>query len=88
VVASFATFAQKAIIKGQVTDTLARPLPSSTVMILSLKDSSLVNFGVTDAKGIFEIKNVNKGEYLLKITFVGYAPNMRRALHHGHRTHC
>ncbi|MBK7649583.1 MAG: TonB-dependent receptor [Flammeovirgaceae bacterium] len=78
VFASLTTFAQKAIIKGQVTDTLASPLPSSTVMILSLKDSSLVNFGVTDAKGIFEIKNVNKGEYLLKITFVGFAPYLKR----------
>jgi outer membrane receptor protein involved in Fe transport len=78
VFASLTTFAQKAIIKGQVTDTLASPLPSSTVMILSMKDSSLVNFGVTDAKGIFEIKNVNKGEYLLKITFVGFAPYLKR----------
>jgi hypothetical protein len=75
--ASFASFAQKATIKGQVTDA-ASPLPSSTVMILSVKDSSLVNFGVTDAKGIFEIKNVNKGEYLIKVTFVGFAPYLKR----------
>ncbi len=78
VFASFITFAQKATIKGQVTDISASPLPSSTVMILSVKDSSLVNFGVSDAKGIFEIKNVNKGEYLLKITFVGFAPYLKR----------
>lgn len=78
VFASFVTFAQKATIKGQVTDISASPLPSSTVMILSVKDSSLVNFGVSDAKGIFEIKNVNKGEYLLKITFVGFAPYLKR----------
>ncbi|MBL7872339.1 MAG: TonB-dependent receptor [Cyclobacteriaceae bacterium] len=78
VIASFVTFAQKAMIKGQVTDTLSSSLPSSTVMILSLKDSSLVNFGVTDAKGIFEIRNVNKGEYLLKITFVGFTPYLNR----------
>jgi outer membrane receptor protein involved in Fe transport len=75
--ASFASFAQKATIKGQVTDA-ASALPSSTVMILSVKDSSLVNFGVTDAKGIFEIKNVNKGEYLIKVTFVGFAPYLKR----------
>ena len=75
---STAASAQKFIIRGQVMDSIAGSLPSSTVMLLSLKDSSLVNFGVSDVKGIFEIKNVNKGEYLLKITFVGYAPNMRR----------
>jgi hypothetical protein len=73
-----ATFAQKATIKGQVTDTLYSSLPSSTVMILNSKDSTLVNFGVTDAKGVFEIKNVNKGEYLLKVTFVGFTPYLKR----------
>lgn len=69
---------QKFSIKGQVTDSLSGPLPSSTVMLLNPKDSSLVNFGVSDVKGSFEIKNVNKGEYLLKITFVGYANYMKR----------
>ena len=73
-----ATLAQKFSMKGQVTDTLSSPLPSSTVMLLNPKDSSLVNFGVSDLKGFFEIKNVSKGEYLLKITFVGYANYTRR----------
>jgi hypothetical protein len=73
-----ATFGQKFSIRGQVTDTLSSPLPSSTVMLLNPKDSTLVNFGVTDLKGFFEIKNVNKGEYFLKITFVGYANYMTR----------
>jgi outer membrane receptor protein involved in Fe transport len=72
-VACSTTLGQKFSIKGQVTDTLSNPLPSSTVMLLNPKDSSLVNFGVSDVKGFFEIKNANKGEYLLKITFVGYA---------------
>ena len=69
---------QKFSIKGLVTDSLSGPLPSSTVMLLNPKDSSLVNFGVSDVKGSFEIKNVSKGEYLLKITFVGYSNYMKR----------
>jgi hypothetical protein len=69
---------QKFSIKGQITDSLSGPLPSSTVMLLNPKDSSLVNFGVSDVKGSFEIKNVSKGEYLLKITFVGYSNYMKR----------
>jgi len=77
-IAASATFGQKFSIKGQVTDTLSSPLPSSTVMLLNPKDSSLVNFGVSDVKGFFEIKNVSKGEYLLKITFVGYANYTKR----------
>lgn len=76
--ASMSLYGQKFSIIGQVTDTLSSPLPSSTIMLLSPKDSSLVNFGVSDTKGAFEIKNVNKGEYLLKITFVGYVPYSKR----------
>jgi len=77
-IATSAAFGQKFSIKGQVTDTLSSPLPSSTVMLLNPKDSSLVNFGVSDVKGFFEIKNISKGEYLLKITFVGYANYTKR----------
>lgn len=73
-----AAHAQKFSVKGQVTDTLSAALPSTTVMLLNSKDSTLVNFGVSDLKGFFEIRNVNKGEYLLKITFVGYASHMQR----------
>jgi len=77
---SSSVMAQKFSIKGLVTDTLSSPLPSSTVMLLNSKDSSLVNFSVSDLKGFFEIKNVNKGEYLLKITFVGYANYTKRVV--------
>jgi hypothetical protein len=80
VLAAVAAQAQKFSVKGQVTDTLASALPSTTVMLLNAKDSTLVNFGVSDLKGFFEIRNVNKGEYLLKVTFVGYASHMQRII--------
>ncbi len=64
---------QKFSIKGQVIDSINSVLPSSTVMLLSQKDSTLVNFSVSDRNGFFEIKNTNAGEYILKVTFVGYA---------------
>jgi hypothetical protein len=70
--------AQKYSISGIVTDSAQSPLPSSTVMLLNAKDSTLVNFGVTDVKGAFEIKNVSRGDYFLKITFVGYSPFEKR----------
>lgn len=72
--------AQKFSVKGQVTDTLSSPMPSSTVMLLSAKDSVLVNFGVTDLQGNFEIKNVNAGDYLLKVTFMGFATYTKRSM--------
>lgn len=76
--AGLTAYGQKFSIKGQVTDTLSSPLPSTTIMLLSVKDSTLVNFGVSDLKGFFEVKNINKGDYLLKITFVGYTSYMKR----------
>lgn len=78
VLAAFAAQGQKFSIKGVVTDAESSPLPSTTVMLLNPKDSTLVNFGVSDIKGAFEIKNVNKGEYLLKISFVGFESFMKR----------
>lgn len=74
---SLTGFGQKFSIKGLVSDTLSSPLPSATVMLLNPKDSSLVNFGISDIKGAFEIKNVSKGSYQLKITFVGYLPYVK-----------
>jgi hypothetical protein len=64
--------AQKFSIKGQLVDSLSNPLPAATVMLLNPKDSSLVNFGVANAQGNFEIKNVSKGEHLFKVSFIGF----------------
>ncbi len=64
--------AQKFSIKGQLLDSMSAPLPSATVLLLNPKDSSLVNFGVGNAQGNFEIKNVNKGEHLFKVTYLGF----------------
>jgi hypothetical protein len=72
ITSAYVTQAQKVSIKGQVVDTLANAMPSATVMLMNPKDSSLVNFGVSDSKGFFEIRNVSKGEYELRITFLGY----------------
>ncbi len=70
--AACSAYAQKFSVRGTVTDTLKAALPSATVMVLNPSDSSLVNFGVTNAAGVFEVKNLARGQYQLKITFVGY----------------
>jgi hypothetical protein len=66
-------WAQKITIKGQLKDTTNAPLPSATVLLLSPKDSALINFGLTNAEGVFEIKNVVRQEYLFSVMFMGYA---------------
>ncbi|HEY0743441.1 MAG TPA: carboxypeptidase-like regulatory domain-containing protein, partial [Chryseosolibacter sp.] len=69
---SVAASAQKFTIKGQLVDTLSNPLPSATILLLNPKDSSLVNFVVGDVNGNFTLKNVNKGEHLIKVSFIGF----------------
>ncbi len=65
-------------IKGQVLDTLNLPLPSATVMLLNTADSSLVNFGVSDAQGRFELKSANRQEYIFKLSFTGFSTWTRK----------
>jgi len=61
-------------LQGQAVDTLSAPLASSTVMLLSPKDSSLVNYGRADEKGVFTFRNLKSGAYILKISYVGFMP--------------
>ncbi len=65
--------AQKFSIKGQLKDDKSVSLPSATVMLLSATDSSLVNFASSNADGFFEMKNISRGSYLFKVTYVGLA---------------
>ena len=58
-------------ILGRVADTLNAPLPGSTVLLMSVKDSSLVSFTRTGENGSFTLKNIKRGTYILKISYVG-----------------
>jgi len=61
-------------ITGQIKDTLNEPISSATVMLLSPKDTSLVNFTSSDSKGNFTFKNIKKANYVLKISHFTYMP--------------
>ncbi|MEJ0029829.1 MAG: carboxypeptidase regulatory-like domain-containing protein [Bacteroidota bacterium] len=76
VLPSFA-FAQKFDVRGTLVDSLSNPLPSATLMLLNAKDSSLVTFGMSDKNGVFAMKSILHGKYILKVTFVGYATYTR-----------
>jgi hypothetical protein len=65
--------AQTFTIKGKVADPENQGLPSATVLLLNPADSSMVNFASTNLSGGFEIRNVNRAEYLLRVTYIGYA---------------
>ena len=67
-------------IQGTAIDTSSNPLGSATVMLLQRKDSSLINYMRTNDKGFFAFKNIKKGDYLLKISYVGYIPYQKDVL--------
>ncbi|WP_081148144.1 TonB-dependent receptor domain-containing protein [Niastella vici] len=60
-------------ISGKVVDAMNRlPLPDATVTIINPIDSAAVGFAVVDKTGLFEIKNLGKGNFILGITYTGY----------------
>lgn len=65
-------FAQEATIRGLVTDeSNGQPLIGANV---ALMDSvQIVRGGVTNEEGFFNIPRIRPGQYVLRITYVGYA---------------
>ncbi|MFK8302719.1 outer membrane beta-barrel protein [Capnocytophaga stomatis] len=77
---SFSAFSQQFTITGKVYDkSTQKPLEASTVFLKSVKDSTLVNYTISDAKGIFNLKGKSQEQELdLFITHVGNAPYKKR----------
>jgi hypothetical protein len=72
----FGVFASAQKVSGTIKGTLqdavsAAPLEDATVSVMSLPDSTLISFTLTRNNGSFEIKNLNAGDYLLAVSFVG-----------------
>lgn len=63
---------RRADISGIVHDTNGAGLTGSTVMLLAAKDSVLTSFAATGANGGFVLKNVQDGNYILKVSYVGF----------------
>ena len=58
---------------GSLTDsTKNEPLMYCNVALLESEDSSFVKGASTDMNGYFELKDIPAGEYLLRISYVGY----------------
>ncbi|MDR0546794.1 MAG: outer membrane beta-barrel protein [Dysgonamonadaceae bacterium] len=50
------------------------PIIAGSVDLLQRRDSASVTGAISDANGRFSIKNVKEGNYILKITYLGYQP--------------
>lgn len=72
------SYGQKVTVKGQVRDSLEGVLPSATVVLLNVEDSTLINFNISDTGGNFKLKGDAGKSYLLQITFLGYQNYMEK----------
>jgi iron complex outermembrane recepter protein len=59
-------------ISGTITDNKNNALKAITISLLNAKDSSLVKADVTDAAGKYEITTTKAGDFLLKLSAIGY----------------
>ena len=65
--------AQKFTLEGNITDTLDQGIELATVLLLKQQDSVMAGFSITNPKGRFKVDDVDPGDYILNITFLGYA---------------
>ena len=59
-------------IVATVVDSTGTTLPGANALLLRQSDSLLTSFGTTDDKGVFRMQDVAPGEYLLRVSFVGF----------------
>jgi len=68
------TVAQSFSIKGIIRESdTQEPLPFVNILLLSSNDSSQVGGTVSDIDGRFEMTNVRRGSYLVRVQSMGYA---------------
>lgn len=66
------SLAQNYNIRGTVLDDTQSALPGGTVVAMAASDSTLISFGTTRKDGEFQLRRVPAGDYIVKITFVGF----------------
>lgn len=70
--------AQNHLIRGIVRDsTHNKAIGYANCVLLRSADSSFIYGTISDEKGEFVIKNVDTGNYMLRISIIGYAPYWR-----------
>ena len=65
-------YCQPAPIKGQVVDEQNNPLEFVSVALLKQKDSTLINYTITDTKGDFSITEAPKDSLLVQLSYMGF----------------
>jgi hypothetical protein len=51
----------------------------ATVALMTAADSSIVTGITTDTSGVFKMENIKPGDYLVRVSFIGYETSYRKA---------
>jgi len=57
---------------GRVSDSNQAPIAFTNIILLSAADSIPLLGGVSDENGAYEIQGVKKGDYILKVSYLGF----------------
>lgn len=60
-------------IKGNIIDSTKAPVPFATIALIRSQDSSIFKGAITDEIGNYCFSNIKSGNYLLKISTVGFS---------------
>src|SRR5690242_19478621 len=67
------SFAQSSSVEGQVFGSSGKErLEYASISLLNANDSSIIAGVLSDSTGKFKIDKLKRGNYLLKIQFIGY----------------
>ncbi|HEU4472336.1 MAG TPA: outer membrane beta-barrel protein [Flavisolibacter sp.] len=66
--------AQEIMMQGQVKDRSLQAVAAASVSLLRAPDSTLVKTVVTDSAGYYRFTNLAPGDYLVRVTVVGFEP--------------
>lgn len=59
-------------LSGKVSDSNQGPIAFTNIILLSAADSIPLLGGVSDENGAYEIEGVKKGDYILKVSYLGF----------------
>lgn len=69
---SLNTYGQQVSLGGKVFDRQKEPVAYASVALMDKDGKQLITGTISDGDGLFTIRGLAKGEYLLSVSFVGY----------------
>jgi len=59
-------------ISGKLVNAAGQPIAFANALLLKANDTSLVKAAITNEKGEYQIENIMRGDYILRLSSIGY----------------